>query len=1018
MSTPTRLLFVDNDINSFVAYRMQLALAASRNGFEVHVAAPPGRSETTVTEAGLRYHALPMTRKGTSVGKELRTIGVLYRLYREVRPDLIHHLRLKPVLYGGIAARLAGVPAQVSLLTGLGHVFTATSMDARLMRLATLAGCRFAFRHGNLRVVFQNPDDKEIFLTDRTLAPSQTELIRGSGVDMSTFAPFPEPTGTPLVVLPSRMLMDKGINDFVEAARLLRSEGVEARFALVGNTDPGNPTAIPVEQLQQWHDSGVIEWWGFRPCMESVLASANIVCLPSLREGVPKSLIEAAACGRAIVTTDVPGCREIVKHGQNGLLVRPHDVRELANALRLMIENPQLRRRLGETGRRIATAEFSLDRVIAETMTIYNDVLAHTAERPVGHFSDAAKRGFDIAVSSLALVAASPLIAAAALGVKATSRGPVFYKGVRIGKDGREFRILKFRSMVVDAERLGGSATATDDPRITRFGAFLRSTKLDELPQLFNVFRGDMSLVGPRPEVAKYVATYNREQRRILRLRPGITDWATIWNSDEGAVLKGSPHPEKSYEELIRPTKLALQLRYFRERSFATDLKILWSTVMRLLIRGWMPNELTSVEPVMPYTLAKEKTAPSQIDVEDNRLPAILGGQPEFAQKFRFIEPTLPPLDEVVSRYGLAYQDGLITNSNCVARLESAVADRLHASHCVAVSSCTSGLTLAIRAFGLTGEIILPSFTFFATGHAIRWNGLTPVFADIDPQTWNVDLDDIERKITKSTSAILAVHLYGNPANVIGLQALAKRYKLKLIFDAAHGFGSAYRGRPIGQFGDAEVFSMSPTKLLVAGEGGLVTTNNAELAKALRALRNYGDAGNYDPEYLGANARMAEFNAALALSGLPLVDEKVRRRQSIAARYTAQLADVPGCSFQSVHPSDTHTFKDYSVLINPEYFGMTVEELGRALLAENIDTRRYFYPPLHRQKLYHSFNGLPVDNLAHTNRIASNVLSLPIYESLPDSTVDRVAAAIRRLQRYQMPLVSKLAGGTVYATTK
>ena len=381
----------------------------------------------------------------------------------------------------------------------------------------------------------------------------------------------------------------------------------------------------------------------------------------------------------------------------------------------------------------------------------------------------------------------------------------------------------------------------------------------------------------------------------------------------------------------------------------------------------------------------------------ENDLPAIHGGRALFSQRFRFIRPSLPSLDTVLGNYRAAYENGLITNADIVGRFEAAVAERLEVKHCIAVSSCTSGLMMVLRALGLTGEIIIPSFTFFATGHAARWNGLTPVFADCLPDTWNVDPSDVERKITERTTALLIVHLYGNPANIEALSQVAKRHNLKLIFDGAHAFGSQYRGRPIGQFGDAEVFSLSPTKLLVAGEGGLVTTNDATLAKAIRGMRNYGDTGSYDPEWLGMNARMSEFNAALGLAGLPDVDERVRRRNQVAKMYTEQLASLPGLRFQSVHPSDVNTYKDYSIHVTPSQFGMNRDELAEGLLAENIETKKYFYPPMHMQKLYKSFYDANRNDLKTTEEVTGGILSLPIYESLPDSTIETVSRAIHRL---------------------
>ena len=387
----------------------------------------------------------------------------------------------------------------------------------------------------------------------------------------------------------------------------------------------------------------------------------------------------------------------------------------------------------------------------------------------------------------------------------------------------------------------------------------------------------------------------------------------------------------------------------------------------------------------------------SLAQISADQLPAVHGGPPAFSERFPFIRPLLPPLAEVMTYYEAAYTNRLVTNGDCVARFESAAAEALGAKYCVAVSSCTSGITLVLRALDLRGEVILPSHTFFATGHAVRWNGLRPVFADCHPKTWTIDPVDVERKITSRTSAILAVHLYGNPCNVEALTEIATRRSLKLVFDAAHAFGSRYRGRPVGQFGEAEVFSLSPTKLLVAGEGGLVATNDAVLANALRALRNYGDSGTYDPEWLGANARMSEFNAALGLAGLAMLDKKIRRRASIAQQYTEALSGLPGIRFQHVDKQDLATFKDLSVHITPSQFGLSRDRVSQMLIAENIETRKYFYPPLHRQKLYHRYHDPRRGHLPETERISGGILSLPIYETLTDEAVDGISQAIVRL---------------------
>jgi dTDP-4-amino-4,6-dideoxygalactose transaminase len=400
-----------------------------------------------------------------------------------------------------------------------------------------------------------------------------------------------------------------------------------------------------------------------------------------------------------------------------------------------------------------------------------------------------------------------------------------------------------------------------------------------------------------------------------------------------------------------------------------------------------------------------------------SKLPAIHGGRPAFAEKFPFIRPQLPAFKNVVADYEAIYQGGLLTNSKAVARLEGAIAERLQVKHCVAVSSCTSGLMMTMRAYGLTGEVILPSFTFFATGHATRWNNLTPVFADCDPGHWNITPQTIEKLITRKTSAIVAVHLYGNPCDHEALEKLATKYGLKLIFDAAHGMGSKRRNRPVGSFGDAEVFSMSPTKLLVAGEGGLVTTNDAKLAEALRYMRNYGDLGAYNPRWLGLNARMQEFSATLAYNGIPMMEEKIKHRNRVANMYTELLADLPGVRFQTVDAQDTHTYKDYSIHVTQDAFGMSRDQLAEALLAENIETKKYFYPPLHQQDIYRPFYNRSLDDLSVTEEVTGGVLSLPIYETLSDETIRTIAQTIRNLVEYnQSQNHVSVAGGKNVAT--
>jgi glycosyltransferase involved in cell wall biosynthesis len=376
MKPQPRIVFVDNSLDAFRRDRLQLVHAARDLGLEIHVAAPRGVAHMD-SENDFIFHPIPMTRKGTSMWKEPATVVALLRLYRSLRPSLVHHLRLKPVLYGSLAANLAGVPAVVNTLTGLGFIFTDQSQKTAPVRKWVEIGCRRAFRHPNLRVVFQNPDDRAFFIRKGIVTGEQAAVIKGSGVDLSVYQPSPEPAGLPIVILASRLLWDKGVAQFVEAARILKSQGVPARFALAGQPDPDNPAAIPYEQLEVWQECGEVEWWGLQQpqSMPGVLARSHIICLPSYREGIPRILIEAAASGRPIVTTDAPGCRELVRPGVNGIIVPSRDTSSLANALRFLIEHPEIRVAMGDNNRQIAVQEFSQELVIAQFMAVYRDLL-------------------------------------------------------------------------------------------------------------------------------------------------------------------------------------------------------------------------------------------------------------------------------------------------------------------------------------------------------------------------------------------------------------------------------------------------------------------------------------------------------------------------------------------------------------------------------------------------------------------------------------------------------------------
>ena len=326
--------------------------------------------------------------------------------------------------------------------------------------------------------------------------------------------------------------------------------------------------------------------------------------------------------------------------------------------------------------------------------------------------------------------------------------------------------------------------------------------------------------------------------------------------------------------------------------------------------------------------------------------------------------------------------------------LRERLAARLGVDHVIGVSSCTAGLMLALQAVAPRERVVLPSFTFSATAHAVAWNGLTPVFAECDPWTLQLDPADAEARAASSDAgAILATHIFGAPAPVQALTDVAKRRRVPLVFDAAHGLGTMYDSRPVGGFGSAEVFSMSPTKLVVAGEGGVVTTNDASIAELVRMGRNYGDSGDYDTQFSGLNARLSEFHAATALVSLEHLDEHVAVRRALAARYSEGLSDTPGVRTPAVAAGDVANFKDFTVMFD-EAFGLDRDAVAAALDAEGIETRSYFWPPVHRHQAY---SHLPATDLPVTDSVAGSVLSLPMFGDLRDDDVDRVVEALRSI---------------------
>lgn len=359
----------------FLSHRLPFARAARNRGAEVWVAGSPTGQEDLIAQEGFHFVPIPFRRSGKDIFGEIRTLRAISGILADVKPDLVHNITIKPVLYTSLVARFIGKPAIVNTISGLGYVFISSGVKARILRGALWLPYKVALSGKRVRVFFENPDDIEEFVGRGLVKRSLTARIRGSGVDVELFKNTSEPPGVPVVMLASRMLRDKGVVEFVDAARLLRKWKVNCRVVLVGGPDPGNPATVTIEELSSWVNEGILEWWGQRAEMEKVLPLAAIVVLPSYREGLPRVLQEAASVGRPIVATDVPGCREVVHEGENGYLVPPRDHVRLAEAIRRLVEDPELRARMGANSRRMAIKEFRIEKVVESTLSVYDELL-------------------------------------------------------------------------------------------------------------------------------------------------------------------------------------------------------------------------------------------------------------------------------------------------------------------------------------------------------------------------------------------------------------------------------------------------------------------------------------------------------------------------------------------------------------------------------------------------------------------------------------------------------------------
>lgn len=376
MENKKKLLFLVTEDWYFLSHRLSIALQARKEGFEVIVATRVNKGLKELLSHGFKVIPISMKRSGRSIVGELKALIEIMEIYLREKPDIVHHVAVKPVLYGSLAALVSKQIKCINAIAGLGFVFSRNdNFRTKLLKKIFLTAYRLAFLSHSSYGIFQNKEDRSVFIKNKILTEKRAVLIPGSGVDILKFRAEPEPEGDIVVMLASRMIWDKGIGELVDATRILKSRGINFKTVLVGTPDIENPNAVPLKILEQWNREKIVEWWGFKNNMPEILGQSHIIVLPSYREGLPKGLIEAASCGKPIVAADVPGCREIVLSGKNGWLVPPQNRGILADKIEELINNPGLRKKMGEYSRQLATQYFTEKIVIEKTMQLYKIVL-------------------------------------------------------------------------------------------------------------------------------------------------------------------------------------------------------------------------------------------------------------------------------------------------------------------------------------------------------------------------------------------------------------------------------------------------------------------------------------------------------------------------------------------------------------------------------------------------------------------------------------------------------------------
>lgn len=376
MNKNIKLLILINDLSFFYSHRLPIAMASKLEGFDVVVGyGQLGGADPKILESkGIKLNHVPMLRGRFNIFSDLKTFICIWNLFKKEKPNVVHLVTIKPYLYGGIISRLIGIKSTVSAVSGLGSLFLHNNIKSKIVRFILSPFFKIALNHKNQKVILQNNDDANFLIKWGVLSSNKIRIIKGSGVNLKNFTEFEEKSGLPTVCLASRLLQDKGIYDFISAAKIIKEKKIKAQFFIAGDLDLMNPSGLNSLDLKKIKKEKCVKVIGFKKNIAKLYSNSHIICLPSYREGLPKSLAEAAAASRAVVTTDVPGCRDAIIANKTGLLVPVKNPKKLADAIQFLIENPQKRMKMGKAGRVFAEKEFSIEKIVKNHLDIYKEL--------------------------------------------------------------------------------------------------------------------------------------------------------------------------------------------------------------------------------------------------------------------------------------------------------------------------------------------------------------------------------------------------------------------------------------------------------------------------------------------------------------------------------------------------------------------------------------------------------------------------------------------------------------------